>query len=156
MVISKLDESNVRKKSNEQALNVIQKTRGLGVGLGSHRASSFLASLFSNTGILGGALFLAMLGALWRAYAKQKNLTDIQLFTAIALAAATLGMTLGIPDLNLPMFWAFIFLAFLYHPAVEKNRAILNPEEKGFRFQGSGFRKTENQKPRAAEPPPEP
>ena len=136
MVISKLDESNVRKKSNEQALNIIQETRGLGVGLGSHRASSFLASLFSNTGILGGALFLAMLGALWRGYARARSLTDVQLFTAFALATATLGTTLGIPDLTLPMFWAFIFLAFLYHP-----------EEKGFRFPVSGFRFQENRKP---------
>ena len=118
---SRLDGDSWRQRSNEQAVTIIQKTAGLGVGLGSNRASSFLASLFSNTGILGGALFLAMLCALWRGYARARTLTDVQLFTAVALATAMLAMTLAIPDLNLPMFWAFIFLAFLYHPVLQKS-----------------------------------
>ena len=142
----------VRLAADQQALRVFSDTYGVGVGLGSNRAASFMTSLFSNTGILGGLLFVAMLGALLWGYARHKNLTDIQLFIAVGLAAAMLAMSIGVPDLNLPMFWAFIFLAFLYHPVVAKKTA----EEKGFRFQGSGFRKTENQKPGAAKPPPEP
>ena len=33
-----------------------------------------------------------------------------------SLATATLAMSLGIPDLNLPMYWGFVFLAFIFCP----------------------------------------
>jgi len=33
------------------------------------------------------------------------------------LATATIAVGLGIPDLNLPMYWGFIFLGFVFCPA---------------------------------------
>jgi hypothetical protein len=106
----------VRELSNKRALEIVQETYGLGVGMGSNRASSFFASLVSNTGVLGAALFCAMLvSLLWR-YVRAPALTDMQLFVAVALPTATLAMGLGIPDLNLPMYWGFIFLAFVFCP----------------------------------------
>jgi hypothetical protein len=107
----------VRELSNKRALEIVQETYGLGVGMGSNRASSFFASLVSNTGVLGAALFCAMLvSLLWR-YVRAPALTDMQIFVAVALPTATLAMGLGIPDLNLPMYWGFIFLAFVFCPA---------------------------------------
>jgi hypothetical protein len=106
----------VRELSNKRALEIVQETYGLGVGMGSNRASSFFASLVSNTGVLGAALFCAMLvSLLWR-YVRAPALTDMQIFVALALPTATLAMGLGIPDLNLPMYWGFIFLAFVFCP----------------------------------------
>jgi hypothetical protein len=106
----------VRELSNKRALEIVKETYGLGVGLGSNRASSFFASLVSNTGVLGAALFCAMLvSLLWR-YVRAPALTDMQIFVAVALPTATLAMGLGIPDLNLPMYWGFIFLAFVFCP----------------------------------------
>jgi hypothetical protein len=106
----------VRELSNKRALEIVQETYGLGVGMGSNRASSFFASLVSNTGVLGAALFCAMLvSLLWR-YVRAPALTDMQIFVAVALSTATLAMGLGIPDLNLPMYWGFIFLAFVFCP----------------------------------------
>jgi hypothetical protein len=106
----------VRELSNKRALEIVQETYGLGVGMGSNRASSFFASLVSNTGVLGAALFCAMLvSLLWR-YVRAPALTDTQIFVAVALPTATLAMGLGIPDLNLPMYWGFIFLAFVFCP----------------------------------------
>jgi len=106
----------VRELSNKRALEIVQETYGLGVGMGSNRASSFFASLVSNTGVLGAALFCAMLvSLLWR-YVRAPALTDMQIFVAVALPTATLAMGLGIPDLNLPMYWGFIFLAFVFCP----------------------------------------
>jgi hypothetical protein len=105
-----------RELSNKRALEIVQETYGLGVGMGSNRASSFFASLVSNTGVLGAALFCAMLvSLLWR-YVRAPALTDMQIFVAVALPTATLAMGLGIPDLNLPMYWGFIFLAFVFCP----------------------------------------
>ena len=95
----------------------MQETYGLGVGMGSNRASSFFASLVSNTGVLGALLFSGvLLTLLWR-YFKAPKLTDMQIFVAASLPTATLAMGLGIPDLNLPMYWGFIFLAFVFCPA---------------------------------------
>jgi hypothetical protein len=72
--------------------------------------------LVSNTGVLGAALFCAMLvSLLWR-YIRAPALTDMQIFVAVALPTATLAMGLGIPDLNLPVYWGFIFLAFVFCP----------------------------------------
>jgi len=106
----------VRELSNKRALEIVKETYGLGVGLGSNRASSFFASLVSNTGVVGALLFSGMLlSLLWR-YFKAPKLTDMQIFVAASLPTATLAMGLGIPDLNLPMYWGFIFLAFIFCP----------------------------------------
>lgn len=43
------------------SLQALQDTYGLGVGVGGTRTSSFLAALFSNTGVLGGLFFMAFL-----------------------------------------------------------------------------------------------
>jgi hypothetical protein len=45
-------------------LTLLRDSFGLGVGLGSNRASSYFASPFSNTGVLGGLMFLAALSHL--------------------------------------------------------------------------------------------
>ncbi len=117
LIIDKVKQKDgARELSNMRALEIVQETYGLGVGMGSNRASSFFASLVSNTGVLGAALFCAMLvSLLWR-YVRAPALTDMQIFVAVALPTATLGMGLGIPDLNLPMYWGFIFLGFLFCP----------------------------------------
>ena len=118
VIVSKVQiQDGVRELSNKRALEIVQETYGLGVGMGSNRASSFFASLVSNTGVLGAALFCAMLvSLLWR-YVRAPALTDMQIFVAVALPTATLAMGLGIPDLNLPMYWGFIFLGFVFCPA---------------------------------------
>jgi hypothetical protein len=43
----------------------------------------------------------------------------MQIFVATALPTATLAMGLGIPDLNMPMYWNFIFLGFVFCPGYE-------------------------------------
>ena len=110
-----------RELSNKRALEIVQETYGLGVGMGSNRASSFMASLVSNTGVLGALLFCSMLASLLWRYIKAPKLTDMQIFVATALPTATLAMSLGIPDLNLPMYWGFIFLAFIFCPEPTKS-----------------------------------
>lgn len=125
LVLKKQDTNSakLRNRSNENALKVVRDTYGLGVGLGSNRASSFFASLVSNTGIVGALLFVGMLsGLLWR-YARAPVISDAQRFVAVALATATLAMGIAIPDLNLPLYWIFIFLAFLYCPAARDRHA---------------------------------
>jgi hypothetical protein len=122
LIVDKAKQSDgVREKTNQRAMEILQETYGLGVGMGSHRASSFFASLLANTGVLGFGLFVAMLvSLLWR-YWRAPHLSDMQIFVATALPTATLAMGLGIPDLNMPMYWNFIFLGFVFCPGVEVN-----------------------------------
>jgi hypothetical protein len=117
VIVSRVQlQDGVRELSNKRALEIVKETYGLGVGLGSNRASSFFASLVSNTGVLGTLLFCSiLLTLLWR-YFKAPKLTDMQIFVAASLPTATLAMGLGIPDLNLPMYWGFIFLGFVFCP----------------------------------------
>ncbi len=106
----------IRANNNQRAIEIVAETHGLGVGMGSHRASSFFASLLANTGILGFVLFMVMLASLLWRYWRAPVLSDSQIFVAAALPTATLAMGVGIPDLNLPMYWGFIILAFVFCP----------------------------------------
>lgn len=132
-VLKKLEggSAKVRDRSNDHALVIVRETYGLGVGLGSNRASSFLASLVSNTGIAGALLFLTMLGSiLWR-YLRAARLSDAQIFVAVALATATLAMSLAIPDLNLPIYWVLIFLGILFCPPAANANLRREPPRRG-------------------------
>lgn len=105
-----------RSRSNEHALRVVRETLGLGAGLGSNRASSFLASLASNTGLPGLLLLLAVLAAIaWR-YLRAQRLDDGQLWAIHATFGATVAVAIGIPDLNLPFYWVLLFIAVLQCP----------------------------------------
>lgn len=104
--------------NNKRAMEIVVETHGFGVGMGSNRASSFFASLISNTGALGFVLFCTMLGSIFWNYYRARILSDSQIYVAVSLATATLGMGLGIPDLNLPLYWGFIFMALLFSPVI--------------------------------------
>jgi hypothetical protein len=111
-----------RELTNRRAMDIVKETHGLGVGMGSNRASSYFASMLSNTGVLGFGLFMAMLGSLLWRYWRAPALTDMQIFVAAALPSATFAMSLGIPDLNMPMYWGFIFLGFVFCPGNEAKK----------------------------------
>jgi len=50
-----------RNATNIMALQILVETWGFGIGIGSHKASSFLLTLISNVGITGTLLFLVFL-----------------------------------------------------------------------------------------------
>jgi hypothetical protein len=108
-----------RAETNLRALEITKETYGLGVGMGSQRSSSYFASLLANTGVLGFSLFIGMLVTLLWRYWKAPALSDAQIFVSAALPTATLAMGLGIPDLNMPMYWGFIILGFVFCPGCE-------------------------------------
>ena len=61
VVNAKVGSSSYDARSNVDGVSyeILFQTFGIGVGLGSHRPSSFLAALFSTTGIPGALLFIA-------------------------------------------------------------------------------------------------
>ena len=107
----------IRPETNRLALSVIGDSYGLGVGLGSNRASSYFASLFSNTGILGGLIFLAALTHLGFSLLRiQKSLgsQDVALFLFGSLCTATIAVGIAIPDQNWPNYWIFILISYAW------------------------------------------
>ena len=134
-LFSKIDSQSavLRTRSNRYAVELLVETRGLGVGLGSNRASSYTASLASNTGLPGVLLFGAALVLLFGRYSRG-SLSDGQLFAVGALLGTTLAMVLAIPDLNIPYYWAAIALALVFSPGAaqagsEKGPAMPGPPD---------------------------
>ena len=98
------------------AMQIVLHIWGLEVGLGSNRASSFVASLVRNTGVLGALFFVGTwVSLLWR-YFRAQQLSGGQIFAGLVLFGSTLYMVFGVPDLNLPIYWVFIMLAFVLCP----------------------------------------
>jgi len=104
-----------RTRSNQHALAVLRATHGLGAGLGSNRASSWFASLASNTGLPGLLLWFGVLAVLAKRYLRHQ-LTDSQLFAAGLLFGTTIAVGLAIPDLNIAYYWAALMLALVLAP----------------------------------------
>ncbi|WP_123785259.1 hypothetical protein [Pseudazoarcus pumilus] len=115
-IIDKLDSGSAqsRTRSNMSALTIVSHTYGTGAGMGSNRASSYFASLVSNTGLPGLLTFCGMLAALALAVARSARDRSARVFVVTALGTATLAVALAIPDLNAPLYWAFIFIALAY------------------------------------------
>lgn len=90
------------------AVQVVIQTHGIGVGLGSNRASSLLLSLLSNVGILGVLVFagfvVKLVAGLPREYA----------WLGWALFAVVLNMCIAVPDVTTPTLWISLMLAMQF------------------------------------------
>jgi hypothetical protein len=85
----------VRTSVDLAALKVFAQTKGLGVGLGSFRGSSVVATMLASIGLPGILLFLWFLKRFRPSY----------------LVGGTLfAMAVGVPDISLPMLWAALIV----------------------------------------------
>ena len=75
ILFSKLESQSGRERSmwNAVAFQVFLDTRGLGAGLGSARASSYLFVLLSNVGLLGAILFFLFVGSIFLGRGSQQR-----------------------------------------------------------------------------------
>lgn len=119
-------QNDVRYLSDMRALDLAYQTHGWGVGMGSTRTSSFLTSLLSTTGVAGSVAFMAMLFTLVARFLRADRLNSAQYFAVAALCTCSAAVAMAIPDLNLPFFWALIFLAFALSPQRGAERALLS------------------------------
>jgi hypothetical protein len=97
------------------SLQLAADTHWIGVGLGSHRPSSLLASLLSTMGVLGLIIFLLMLIQIAR------NVTGEHLWIRWAILAVLVDMCLGGPDITQPTLWIVLALA-AHYGTVERNQ----------------------------------
>ncbi len=86
-VTTKLDSQSgeERMRWNAQALNSFIDTSGMGAGVGSIRASSFIVALLANVGILGTVIFFAFMVSLVRSVLRRNDGSGIE--KAVGLAA---------------------------------------------------------------------
>jgi hypothetical protein len=87
------------------AFQLLVKTHGVGVGLGSNRPSSLLATIASNMGIAGIALFVIMIVRL------SQNEAGEYYWLKWSVLGLILDMAFGVPDLNFPLLWILLALA---------------------------------------------
>lgn len=109
------------------AFNLLPRTYGLGVGLGSNRPSSFLAAILSQVGIIGFALFCcAAWSTLW-------NLPKADRWIGVAAFGLLIAMAFGLPDLSFPFLWILFALSAQSKASAQtqpdKESCILRPAQ---------------------------
>jgi uncharacterized membrane protein len=97
------------------SLQLIVQTHGLGVGLGSNRASSLLTTLGSNVGVLGLLVFFVFCIKLFFGLPKEYR------WLLWGAGALLLNMSIGIADVTIPMLWIPILLAIQFTTASRRS-----------------------------------
>lgn len=92
--------------------NLFLKTDGLGVGLGSHRTSSFLFNMLSNIGVIGFVIWTIFIFNVLKPLIKLLDKHDA-LFVVIFSLVLFCGQIAGVSELNLGIMWMWIFVAVI-------------------------------------------
>lgn len=87
-------------------LDLVWQTWGLGVGLGSHRPSSFGAAVLGASGVVGAVLLAWALVLAFRSVAP-----DVGLAVGASLAALVASKLVAEPDLSTPLLWVLLGVA---------------------------------------------
>jgi len=90
------------------ALDLVLQTRGIGVGLGSNRASSLLTSMASTVGVLGLGIFAGFCVKLLR------RLRPGYTWIRWAAVGVLLNMCINVPDVTTPTLWVILMLAIQF------------------------------------------
>lgn len=113
-----------RTDANVASYHVFAESWGLGVGLGSGRASSFIATLVSTTGIVGTALFVAAIAQIaFGALAIRQARPALWVLIALLVTKAVAG-----PDLSDTNGLLWMTLAVLAAARIRQDRSIREVE----------------------------
>jgi len=124
----KLSSHSGQVRMGEEAVGVqtIVESWGLGVGVGSSRASSFLTTSLACTGIFGIVCLFGFFGTLI-VKAVDSSIKEVRSL-GLALTALFIGWLISVPDLAMPMIW-------LISGVVAGALSRLEPD--GYRLRGS-------------------
>lgn len=92
------------------SFQLLIKTHFLGVGLGSHRSSSFLFNMLAAVGIIGITLFTIFITKVLKPALKSEDKNNAA-FIVMYAVVFLFGQIIASPDLSLPTFWMWIFAA---------------------------------------------
>ena len=108
---------------------LILETYGLGVGLGSNRPSSLLASMLTNVGILGTMLFALYLYSTIRPILRS-NFAEAK-FIVWTLVALLVAQAVSLPNLNFPPLWVLLTLSSVYQRLLSDRQVVNKYEIRG-------------------------
>lgn len=119
-----------RSRSNAVAFRILWETYGMGSGLGSNRASSYLFSMASNVGAVGVVIFMALLIFQMRMLLGSVRPPPISIFILTGSLAMFVGISTGIPDLNWPAWWVWILGSFALIVGCQSaaSQALISPQ----------------------------
>ncbi len=104
----------IRPHADLMSLKLVVETWGLGVGMGSHRGSSYLITLAANTGVLGLVTFLAAnvmhFTLLTKRFIRHPDAPSA-FFLGSGLSVL-IAVSIAIPDQNWPVYWILILGGF--------------------------------------------
>jgi hypothetical protein len=104
----------IRPHADLMSLKLLVETWGLGVGMGSHRGSSYLITLAANTGVLGLVAFLAAnvmhFTLLTKRFIRHPDAPSA-FFLGSGLSVL-IAVSIAIPDQNWPVYWILILGGF--------------------------------------------
>ena len=92
------------------SLQLVVQTHGIGVGLGSNRASSLFTSMVSTVGVLGVCFFAGFCIKLLSGLANDNG------WIRWAAFGVLLNMCINIPDVTTPTLWIVLMLAIQFTP----------------------------------------
>jgi hypothetical protein len=95
-----------RSAADGYSMQLTEYTWGLGVGLGSNRASSFLPSMLSTLGVCGAGIFVALIVLLIHAPNLDRSAREMHRPLAAALIAVVGAKVISSPDMATPAMWA--------------------------------------------------
>lgn len=116
-----------RTGADTYSLQLVSDTLGLGTGLGSNRASSFVASLLSTVGVVGALLFVVGVGMLVRSTLDLPEVRPV----VWALVALLLTKTISGPDLADANGILWMGLGVLAHATLSRARQSVGPPSGG-------------------------
>ena len=104
----------VRTSIDWYSIQLLFKTYGLGVGLGSNRPSSFTTYLLGNVGLIGTFLFALFAARLCKQLfeASRRPGNPSAAMVAWTLVGLLIAEGLALPDLSWPPLWAVIIVGF--------------------------------------------
>jgi len=98
-----------RMANEVHSLGIFIETYGLGVGLGSNRSSGLIPTILSTVGIVGTALFIAVLYRIGKLFPGRSARSSLQM-GFWALLTMIIAEVVAVPDINRPVLWALIML----------------------------------------------
>jgi hypothetical protein len=134
----------IRAQGNDVSTNLAMSTFGVGVGLGSNRASSFLPSMLSTVGLIGVCAFVVLCVLLVRPSECSASMPGPHAAFASGLIAIIAGKLISSPDLSSPAMWTMIAALIAVHcvpksvPTTSDQRATNSAPAHGSGFSAFG------------------
>lgn len=124
LLINKFDSGSgaVRLNADALAWNALRDTYGLGVGIGSLRASSLSATLIASAGIPATLIFIIFVSCTLIRTARIKTIFSQSL--VYCMLGVLIAWSISIPDWTLPIFWLTCGAAIAHQHIENKKRNI--------------------------------